>query len=102
MSGIEYHVVTFCCEQCKTVHTNAHGDHYRINRFHCSAIGLACAPEPSLVAMATELLDRYVESEIQLREVMLIARARPAGAKEQERRDRLRGQVLAAIWGVKS
>lgn len=102
MSGAKYHVVSFCCEQCKTIHTNGHGEQYQINSFHCSALGLACAPAAGLVSLSTELLDRYVESEIQLREVMLIARARPAGSKERERRDRLRGEVLAAMCGAKA
>lgn len=44
--------------------------------------------------LAEELLGRYVESEIQLREAVLRGGARPSGAKERERRDRLRAEVL--------
>lgn len=45
--------------------------------------------------LAEELLDRYVESEIQLRERLLVSGARVGvGLKERERRDRLRAEVL--------
>lgn len=49
--------------------------------------------------LAEELLGRYVESEIQLREAILRGGARPSGAKERERRDRLRLAVLQAMKG---
>ena len=97
----KYEVATFMCEQCKTVHTQAHaGAHFHLDAFHCRAIGLVCAPRPELVALATELVDRLLEAE---REYYSASFGGPRGAATQaERRDKLKEAVISAICGVKT